>query len=580
MCFGGGQIERAEYQISHPERACQVFKKSKFRFTLHRDNLAQKYTGKLSANLRLYQSVLLIITIQGEFFMSNSGIPPEMSQQLEEDEINLNELFSKIWRRRKFIAALVALVMVLVAGISAVQYMIKPSVKNYSESVRFNFPSSIQGTYPSGQRFSKNDLITTAVLKQVYDNNNLKDQKVKFEEFAASFTVAPYAVNSEFIKYKYDNLLANKKLTRTEIEALEQQYIDELNAAQSNFAKVSYVDTLHLGLSAGLIEKILIDVPKVWSAISIQDLGVLDLKIPGQQFYQAELVDQYEYLQGVQYMLDSSKRFKEILDILQKDDLGGFVRDPETDMVVSDILARLENIKRFDLDPLYAVIANLGLVKDREKANLYLTNQIELMQDQMAELKLKSQVYKSAIQTYTAQGKSSSGGSAAGGDLSSGMVQYGDSFLSKIVGMVEQQKDIEYRQALLTKEIDLSIELQEMTTEHEKLKRALKVLKTNKLSTGDLVKEYAAAINKINTSFIKLVSSYQRILELRNLQLLGKSSALYELASDEMKESSDLKSRIKKIMLITIVSGVLALMLAMFVALIVKEKNPAADVSA
>lgn len=510
--------------------------------------------------------------------MSSSDTPTAMLQRIEEDEINLNELFSKIWRRRKFVAGFVFVVMVLVLGVGAANHLLTPTVRGYSESIRFNFPTSIQGAYPSGQRFSKNDLITTAVLKQVYDDNNLSEHDVTFENFASSFTISPYAVNSEFIQRKYDSLLANKKLTRTEIEILEKQYINELSAAQSNFAKLSYVETAHQGLSDILIKKALNDIPKAWSKISIQDLGVLDLKIPGKQFYQPELVEHYEYLQGVQYMVDSAVRFKGMLDTLKKDELGGFVRDPITGMVVVDIQARLKSLKEFELEPMYSIIANLGLVRDSRKAELYLSNQIEIIQDSISERQQKVKVYNNAMRTYNELGSRQGGKSGNSANMAGGTVQYGDEFLSKIVTMVEQQKDTEYRQSLLSEQVKFGLELQQLNTQQIKLKRAAKNLKTDHISEQSLIDSYISNLKTMNNELIELVNAYQRILEVRNFQLLGKNSALYEIASAEITMQSDIKATLKKTLIVAVVSGFLALMLAMFIALIVKEKNLTTDV--
>ncbi len=497
----------------------------------------------------------------------------EMFNYEEEDEINLNELFSKIWRRKKFITGFVILAMVSVAGIISFKYLRFSPLTAYSESIRFNFPSSIQGTYPSGQRFSKNDLITTAVLKKVYDINNIKSFKVSFTDFASSFSVAPYAVNANFIQAKYQKLLSNKKLSTAELATLDKQYLSEIKAAQANFAKVTYVNSKHLGLSSLVIKKVLMDIPRVWSDISIRDLGVLDLKIPGEQFYQPNLIKSYEYLQAVKYMQNSAKRFKGILDKLQHDEIGGFIKDPKTGLVVSDISARLTSINNFELNPMFSIIATLGLVRNKQKAELYLKNEIESINDEISALSRNAKVYSEALKSYAIQSKghSTSRGISAG---NGGMVQYGDGFLSKVIGMVEAQKDTVFRQELLSKQINFALQSETKYSELEKTKRALKVLSSSSSSSSkQLTKDYYKQILDINQSLVKLLDAYQRILTIRNAQVLGKNSNLYQLTSDSMEVVSDTSQKAKKIVLISVMSGVLALMLAMFIALIVKEKS-------
>ena len=507
--------------------------------------------------------------------MSNPAISSRVYQELpayEEDEINLSEVFSKIWHRRKFIVYFVSIVMLLVLGIGAFLYLLNPAVKDYSISMRFNFPTSAQGKYPAGQQFSNNDLIASVILKQVYNSNDVQSQGISFEKFAAAFSIVPFAENAKFIQKKYEQLLSNKKLTRTDIESLEKQYKNEISTARAGFAKIKYVDDAHLGLSPVLIEKVLNDVPKVWSEMSIRDLGVLDLKIPGKNFYQPELVEQYEYLQAAQYMLDSTKQFQKMLGVLNKDNMGGFVRDPETGMVVSDLLSHLNSIERFDLEPVYSVIANLGLVKNKQQARLYLLNQIEMIQDQMVELNQKIKVYKDAMLAYAAHGKEQIKDASASAVSSNGMVQYGDGFLSSIVGMVKKNKETQYRQSLLDKQISFSIKKQELATKQEKLKRALLVLDDGSTKTSKLIAFYENKIKQINQEILQLVAAYQHILESRNAHVLGANSALYSIESAQMMVSSDFKSKFKKLIMLTVAFSIVALMISVFIALLVKEK--------
>lgn len=502
--------------------------------------------------------------------------PTEFMQHIgnEEDEIDLNKLFFKLWKRRLFIFAFVLIAIILISGINAIIYIKTSTVENFAITVRFNFPSVKTDQYPSGQLFSKSDLISSAILKKVYEINDIKKHNITFDNFSSGFSVTPYSLNSKTIHLKYEKLLSDTKLSAIDIETLGKKQLKELQIAQNNFAKISYLDTLTLDLSPIIIEKVLNDIPKVWSEIAIQKLGVLDFKINSQQFYETKLVENVEYLNGVQYMQDSSKRFKAILLALQKDDIGGFVRDPESGFVVSDVLARLHSIVQYDLPPIYSIITNIGLVKNKQKAQLFLSNQIELLGFTIAELKRKAEVYQEAQLMYNSQGKNRlQNNNLPEQNTRKDVVQYGDKFLSEIVNMVEGNQDVKYRQSLSAKQIELKIKLHELSTKLEKNKQAFNVLKLNKQPNSNLLTGYIDKIKTINEKLINLITIYKRILNARNSYLLGKSSVLYEKTSVDLLRTTDNPLNKKKLLLYTIAFAFIALMLAVFIALITKEKE-------
>ena len=188
-----------------------------------------------------------------------------------EDEIDISELFNKIWLRRLFIVAFVFLVGVITAGLLSVQWLASPPEKRYSQILQFTFPAAEKGLYPGGQRFSYNDIVSTKVLDAVYKQNNLENLGVGFGDFANALTVSPFSTNEAFIKEKYKSLLADKKLTRPEIERMESVFLSELKSAQSRFVMLSFLESDLSGLDALLINKVLVDIPRVWSQLAIEE---------------------------------------------------------------------------------------------------------------------------------------------------------------------------------------------------------------------------------------------------------------------------------------------------------------------
>ncbi len=492
---------------------------------------------------------------------------------VEEDEIDLGEIFRKIAKGKWFILGSMMLTILAVSAIGILWMTKNPPSTEYSNIIRFNFPTAEQGTYPSGQRFTRNDIVGSAVLAKVYQLNHLDKLGISMEDFGGAITATPYAPNAEFIKTKYQKLLNNKKLSQTDIAELEKKYSAELSAAQARFAKISYTSLAMLGLSDKEIEKILIDIPKVWSETAIQDLGVLDLKIPGGQFFQPERVDVYEYIQAVQYLKDSAKIFNDALELLAQDEIGGQIRDPQTGMVISDLQAQLNNLKNFVINPLVPLVATSGIARNLEEALAYADNKIQQLQDQIQTLTEQANIYASAIQQYQQQAPTTSKQTTG----SQGIVQYGSDFLSKITELVEKQKDSQFRQNLMEKEIELRLQIAELKNQIKELQRALKkynnLKKGHESSVTEVVKQSIDQKLKIAKSELTtLIDAYQRIRDLRNQQIIGHTGALYEQAVAEINVQSDLGSRLKKLALIAIGLGVVMLFIAIMIVLIRSRK--------
>ncbi len=64
-----------------------------------------------------------------------------------------------------------------------------------------------------------------------------------------------------------------------------------------------------------------------------------------------------------------------------------------------------------------------------------------------------------------------------------------------------------------------------------------------------------------------LVAEYKELLAVRNQQVLGNSASLYQITSSDLLVNTSLKSRLKKVLLISILAGFIALMLSVVIAL-------------
>ncbi len=488
------------------------------------------------------------------------------------DEIDISELFSKIWNRRLFIVAFVFAIAVITLGVLSIQLLKNPPETRYSEILRFNFPEAEKGLYPAGQLFSYNDIVSAKVLAKVYEQNDLISKNIKFDKFSDSISINPFSENAAFIKEKYQKLLADKKLSRPEIESLENAYLKELSAAQSRFARLSLIDTSYLGLDEIVIQKILMDIPLVWSDIAIEELGVLGLKVAGADFYQSNLIDRFEYVQTLEYLQESSKYLAGALKLIVEDPIGGLVRNPISGKSGYDLQVQLKSLSDFEIQPLFSTITNLGITKDTDKALIYLKNTIQNLQDKKEVLLKKAENFEAIINQYESN---NAGKNATRQETSSGgFAQYDSTFLDKFTALIEEKNVNAFKQDLLNKRLLVLQEVEDIEGNIIKFQRAEERLLSSKNEISEQVRSGVISdIALVRKNFEVLVDEYKGLLAAHNQQALGNNASLYQVISHDVLVETNLKARLKSFILITFLASFVALMVAVVISLVRKSPD-------
>lgn len=491
--------------------------------------------------------------------------PPNM-----DDEIEISELFNKIWNCRLFIVAFVFAVGVITLGVLSIQLLKNPPEKRYSAILRFNFPEAEKGLYPSGQLFSYNDLVSAKVLARVYEKNDLISKNIKFDMFSGFISVNPFSENSAFIKEKYQSLLENKQLTRPEIDSLEKTYLGELSAAQSRFVRLSLIDSSYLGLDEIVIQKILMDIPLVWSKIAIEELGVLDLKMAGADFYQANQIDRFEYMQTLEYLQESANYLEGALKLIVKDPVGGLVRIPVSGKSGYDMQVQLKNLMNFEIQPLFSTVTNLGISRDADKAMIYIKNTIQNLQDKKEVLVKKAENFEAIVNQYVSNNVRTTAPNQKA-DMG-GFAQYDSTFLDKFTTLIEEKNDKVFKQNLLNKRLIVLQGIEDIEGDIIKFKRAEKRLLSSTKDISEQVRsDVIRDIDLARKNFEVLVDEYKGLLAAHNQQVIGNNAGLYQAVSHDVLVETNLISRLKSYFLISFLAAFVALMIAVVISLIRKS---------
>ena len=188
------------------------------------------------------------------------------SVQLEEasQEIGFGEIVRFVRRcwKRMLLFAVTSLVIVLFFALAG--FLLFPRESTYICPISVQLQRSGRAiVYPSGRPFSANDIVSTAVLQQVYEDNNLT-QRMPFVDFCRLFGLGGTDVEKSALAASFQSKLAarSKTLTLVELKSLENEYAEALLKLDHSNVKIAMSGTSELSPQETV--RILRQVPTTW----------------------------------------------------------------------------------------------------------------------------------------------------------------------------------------------------------------------------------------------------------------------------------------------------------------------------
>jgi hypothetical protein len=183
-----------------------------------------------------------------------------------QDEISITDLLLKLWQRRGLIVVLPIVFLLL-----AVTFLFFTAVKTQSPTVFFVQLHGIdKATYPNGTSFSPQDLLVPEVLMRVASQLNLPMD----DDLRKSIQIEYGVPTTVGLQRKYQETLANKKLSAVEINVINDAYQEELLKTTQGGLRIT-IDHLSLGLSPDQGAVLANALPRAWADVFTQKYRVL-----------------------------------------------------------------------------------------------------------------------------------------------------------------------------------------------------------------------------------------------------------------------------------------------------------------
>ena len=425
----------------------------------------------------------------------------------------------------------------------------------YSLVLSLNFPQAAQSKYPNGSAFSPSDIVSNTVLEKVWTENKLADRGIKLQDFQKSMTAIPYTGEINFIDTKYKGLLAQKNLSRTDIEKIEADYRAEVAQAASKNIKL-VLDSGKNSYDLSLASKVLNDIATTWSQTAIEKLGVSRSPVLDGLALNDQMKSESPFI-VVNYLNDVVYKAQTIIMQMQLDPNSNSYRDEKTGSNLSGLSSKLSEIANYQIDQLDAFVAINTKISDLEQ--LQAKYKIQELQDQRRVLLLKAESNQRALSDYTGAKNQSVNSdlksrNSANGD--SGVQINGDA-ITKLFSLATESKDAEYRQKLTTERIALESQANDLNLRISKLERRLNYgqNKVQAMST-ETKQQYTALLDKTWGNLAGAIDAIGRIQVMAQKDFVGDSGLLYTLVSQPESYSPG-RSNLAKTGLISIILAIL-----------------------
>ncbi|MFO1389040.1 hypothetical protein [Cellvibrio sp.] len=451
------------------------------------------------------------------------------------DEIDLLDLFRKVFATWKTLVISLLMVSVAFGVIKAAQLVFTVTESVYSKPIRLTFPNANKLVFPSGAKFAYSDIVAPAVVQVAYERNKLSDYGLSVSELQAGLSAAPYAPTYPLVIARYQKLMADKKLTVENLNDIQKQMEKEIEQITSGEAVI----TLRLEkkeLPKDVAEKVLNDIPAIWAERAMKEKGVLTInaQLASVNSLNSELFLGARGVELGDLINDKLALLKKNIKSLSEYEGAQSVVDPKTGMRLMDLSFAVGDFGNFVAGDLVSPLRQLGLSKDVKSSTYFYEDRVSrlkiMLASQKAELDVVTDAYNSYLQYERKTGeagKDGQNGNSVAPQLSADM-------LDKLVNLSGDAVREKYKQELNEKRFSLTRDVAETESKLADSVLVLNALQKSVAAGGKLSVSDEQYLNKVKEQLPAVISKIQdffgvseRIYKQLSIESVGIRDQLY-----------------------------------------------------
>ena len=396
---------------------------------------------------------------------SYAGRHVEPVADVYDDEISLKPLLKTLWSYRQVMSLAVAGVMGIFVVAMLAAYVSQAVERLGTLEFRLLFEGAGQGQYPNGTPFSSAEITSTPVLTEVFATNDL-ERYGSYEDFKNSIFVLQSNPELELLSYEYQAKLAASGLSPVDRAGIEEEFQTRRDSLTDPRFSLNFREDARVAeMPPSLVSKVLDDTLATWALQADERKGALRYNIPvfSKNILRRDLIEAEDYITGIDILRAQVRRIIANIDEIATLPGAAVIRLDAGRTSLAEIRVNLEDVLRFQIQPLVGMIRMTGLSRDPESLGRYIDDQLFQISLESAEAEKRVAAVQESLRAYMLQRgavpQAGAGGAiprpAPGGEAM--MPQLGESFLDRLVEMSTMNSDIEYRQRLTDRIIQESV---------------------------------------------------------------------------------------------------------------------------
>jgi hypothetical protein len=378
--------------------------------------------------------------------------------------ISLSHFVHTLVAYRIPIIASVVAVGIVYAIVAIILYLRAPSERITSQAFRLEFNGATLGQYPNGLKFSSTDIVALPTLLKVYDGGGLA-RFISFEDFSRSVFVLQANPEYELLAAEYQARLADPKLSTVDRERIAKEWESKRESLSKSDYSINMLRTTKTArIPETVVRKTLVDILSEWAASAIKERRVLTypMFILSPEMLDAHTVNDNDYVVAIEVLRSKVGRVLRNIDELTLVPGAELARTTGDQMSLQDITVRLDEMMRFQLEPLVNRVCQSGLMTNPAATTRFLESQLGYDQRQLKSLQDQAESVRDALAVYSLDQRALSGESIRPRVERSGpspkqppvsgetlMPQLSDTFIDRLMTITSQAADVQYRQKMV-----------------------------------------------------------------------------------------------------------------------------------
>ncbi|HEV3486475.1 MAG TPA: hypothetical protein VG106_13785, partial [Vicinamibacterales bacterium] len=360
---------------------------------------------------------------------------------------------------RRYLPAIFLSVLAVTVGymiVAVVVYLRAPSQRVTYQAFRLDFTGATAGQYPNGTKFSSAEIVSAPVLNEVYHANGL-NRYMNYSEFVRSLFVQESNRAYEELVADYQARLADTRLTPVDRDRLQRQFQEKRDSLAKNEYALYFVrkDAM-ASMPDTIVRKVLADVLTTWANKAVNEQHVLlRMTVLTPKIIDETSFETSEPLIAIHVLRSKIKAVLDNINQLAELPSAELVRTRDRESYsLAEIRLRLEDVVRFRLEPLVALVRSRGQINDHAAVIRFMEAQLAYDERQLLAQQERATAAREALVVYSAQhhagGEAREAAEGSRGSSGESLAPVLDAtFLDRFAELTSRSRDMEFRQMLV-----------------------------------------------------------------------------------------------------------------------------------